>query len=432
MIIAISVFVTCYVAIATERFPRQAIALLGAAALILVGIFPIQEALSFVDWETIGLLFGMFILIVSLAESGFFDWLASDLAEKLSYRPTYVFIAFPLLAAAMAAFMDSVTVVLFLSALSVRLARICKIDPIPLVTAEVCAANAGGAATLIGNPPNVILGTMLGFSFNDFIINLGPIALISTLVIVCGFYFLNRTMLARAEQDLHLEDLASIRMDGQITNPQLLRWGLIGFGAAIFLLITKDYISSQTGLGITTATAAIIPALFVMIVGGKETEHIVRKIDIESLLFFMGLFIITGALEKTRLIAALAQQIFALGRGNPFGLVMLLHWGSGFTSAIVDNIPMALAMAYVMKDMAGFIGATGFSLMVWSLAIGLEVGGNITPIGASANVVAYSYMEHFHGRIGWWNWIKMAAPPTLAAMLVTSAILFLKFITGWY
>ncbi len=432
MVVALSVFVTCYIAIATERFPRQAIALLGAAALILVGVFPIQEALSFVHWETIGLLFGMFVLIVCLAEAGFFDWLAYDLAERLHYRPTHIFVVFPLLAAVMAAFMDSVTVILFLSALSVRLARISKIDPIPLVTTEVCAANAGGAATLIGNPPNVILGTMLGFSFNDFLIHLGPFALMSTLVIVFGFYFLNRPMLARAERETRPEEFASFRIDGQITSPRLFRWGLIGFCAAIFLLVTKDYLSAITGLGITTATAAIIPALFVMIVGGKETEHIIRKIDIESLLFFMGLFIITGALEKTRLIAWLTEQIFALGQSNQFGLVMLLHWGSGFTSAVVDNVPMALAMAYVMKDMAGFVGASAFSLMVWSLAIGLEVGGNMTPIGASANVVAYSYLEHSCGRIGWWRWIKMAVPPTLAAMLVTSAMLFLKFITGWY
>jgi Na+/H+ antiporter NhaD/arsenite permease-like protein len=327
MVVALSVFVTCYIAIATERFPRQAIALLGATALVLIGVFPIQEALSFVHWETIGLLFGMFVLIVCLAEAGFFDWLAYDLAERLRYRPTYIFVAFPLLAAVMAAVMDSVTVILFLSALSVRLARICKIDPIVLVTVEVCAANAGGASTLIGNPPNVILGTMLQFSFNDFLVHLGPIAMISTLVIVFSFYLLYRPMLARAEREMRPLEFASLRLDGQITSPRMFRWGLIGFCGAIFLLVTKDYLSALTGLGMTTATAAIIPALFVMIVGGKETEHIIRKIDIESLLFFMGLFIITGALEKTRLIAWLTERIFALGQSDQFGLVMLLQWG---------------------------------------------------------------------------------------------------------
>lgn len=432
MAMALIVFVFSYVVIATERFPRQAVALLGAVALILLGVFPIQEALGFVDWETIGLLFGMFILIVNLGEAGFFDWLASEIAERLHYRPTYIFIVFPLLAAVMAAFMDSVTVILFLSALSIRLARIAKVDPIPLIIAEVCAANAGGASTLIGNPPNVILGTMLGFNFNAFLIHLAPIATISTLIIVFGFYFLNRPMLAKAEQEINPVELAKLRSDGEITSPRLLKWGLIGFGAAIFFLVTKDYLSALSGLKITTATAAIVPALFVMIAGGKETEHIVRKIDIESLLFFMGLFILTGALEKTKLIELLTDQIFALGRNNQFGMVMLLQWGSGLTSAVVDNIPMALAMAYVMKDMVGLAGAPALSLMVWALAIGLEVGGNLTPIGASANVVAYSYLEHFYGKIGWWRWIKMAAPPTLAAMFVASAFLYLKYITGWY
>jgi Na+/H+ antiporter NhaD/arsenite permease-like protein len=432
MAMALIVFVLSYVVIATERFPRQVIALLGAVALILLGVFPIQEAFSFVDWETIGLLFGMFILIVNLAEAGFFDWSASEIAVRLHYRPTYIFIVFPLLAGLMAAFMDSVTVILFLSALSLRIARIAKLDPIPLIVAEVCAANAGGASTLIGNPPNVILGTMLGFNFNDFLIHLAPIAIISTLVVVFGFYLLNRPMLEKAEREVNPIESAAQRDHQEITSPRLLKWGLLGFGAAIFLLVTKDYLSSLTGLNITTASGAIVPALFVMIAGGKETEHLVRKIDIESLLFFMGLFILTGALEKTNLITLLTDQIFALGQNNQFGLVMLLHWGSGLTSAVVDNIPMALAMAYVMKDMVGLAGTPALSLMVWALAIGLEVGGNLTPIGASANVVAYSYLEHFYGKIGWWRWIKMAAPPTLAAMLVASALLYLKYITGWY
>ncbi len=432
MVMALIVFVFSYIAIATERFPRQAVALLGAVALILLGVFPIQEAFSFVNWETIGLLFGMFILIVNLAEAGFFDWLASDIAERLHYRPTYIFIAFPLLAAFMAAFMDSITVILFLSALTIRIAKIIKVDPIPLVAAEVCAANTGGASTLVGDPPNVILGTMLGFNFNDFVIHVGPIAVVSTFVIVFVFYRFNRKMLQAAEKEIDVAQLKGLDRGASITSPRMLKLGLAAFGAAILLLVTHNALASFLGLEITTATSALIPALLLMIAGGKDTEHIVRKIDIESLLFFIGLFIIMGALQKTKLIALLTNQIFALGQNNQFGLVMLLHWGSGFTSAVVDNIPMALAMAYVMKDMAGLAGAPALSLMVWALALGVDIGGNMTPIGASANVVAYSYLEHFYGKIGWWRWIKMTVPPTIAAMLVTSALLYLKYITGWY
>lgn len=435
MAIAVSVFLISYIIIASEKFPRQAVALLGAVALVILNVFPLQEAFTFVDWETIGLLFGMFILIVNLAEVGFFNWLASQVAKQLHYRPTYIFIAFPLLAAFMAAFMDSITVILFLSALSVRIARIIKIDPIPLVIAEVCAANTGGASTLVGDPPNVILGTMLGFNFNDFVIHAGPIAFVSTLVIVFIFYLSNRRMLQRADREIKIDELGELDGGEIITNPFALKIGLVGFGAAIFLLVTHNALASAFGIRLTTATSALIPALLVTIAGGKETEHIIRKIDIESLVFFIGLFIIMGALEKTKFIAMIADQIFTLARGNQLGLLLMLHWGSGFTSAVVDNIPMALAMAYVMKDMAGLAGAPALSLMVWSLALGVDMGGNMTPVGASANVVAYAYLMHFYGsegRIGWLRWIKMAAPPTIAAMLIASLFLYFKFVTGWY
>jgi Na+/H+ antiporter NhaD/arsenite permease-like protein len=180
MTIALTIFALTYLLIATEKFPRQAVALLGGTLMIMFGVFDIKEALGFVDWETMGLLFGMFILVAILAEAGFFTWLAIEIAAKLQYRPSLIFIFFPLLAAFMAAFMDSITVMLFLSALTLRISRLTKLDPVPLIIAEVCAANTGGAATLVGDPPNVILGTTLGFGFNDFLIHNGPV------VFFCG------------------------------------------------------------------------------------------------------------------------------------------------------------------------------------------------------------------------------------------------------
>lgn len=432
MAIALTIFALSYVAIASEKFPRQAVALLGAVALILLQVFSIQEAFTFVDWETIGLLFGMFLLVVNLAEVGFFTWLASAIAKRLNYRPTYIFIVFPLLAAGMAAFMDSITVILFLSALTVRIAKIIKVDPVPLVIAEVCAANTGGASTLVGDPPNVILGTMLGLNFNDFVVHTGPIALASTLTLVFVFYVMNRKMLQAAECGIDRAEIREINEAERITDPHLLKLGLVAFGVAVFLLVTHNGLSQFTGIALTTATSALIPALGLMIVGGEATGHIIRKIDIESLLFFIGLFIIVGALEKTQFIAMVAQQIFAAASGNPWGLALMLHWGSGFTSAVVDNIPLALAMGYVLKDIASLPGSPPFTLMVWALALGVDIGGNMTPVGASANVVAYTLLEHSYGKIGWWRWITMAVPPTIAAMLVATLILYMKYLIGWY
>lgn len=432
MAVAFGIFAVSYILIATERFPRHAVALLGAVAVILINIFPFQDAFNYVDWETIGLLFGTFILIMILAESGFFGWFASHLVERLHYRPTYLFIALPLVAALLAAAMDSVTVMVFLSPLSIRIAKLIKIDPVPLIVAEVCSANTGGAATLIGNPPNVILGTILGFGFNDFLVHSAPIATLSTLVLVAVFFILNRKMLVRAEQELNGAALAGEDLEEKITDGRSFKVGLVFFTLAIFLLITNKFPMPWQGLAISPATATLLPALLAMIVGGEATRHVVRKIDFESLLFFIGLFIMMGALVKTQFIAVLAHTIFQIGQGNPFGLVLMLQWGSGLTSAVVDNIPMALAMAYVMKDIGGLVGLPALSLMVWSLALGVEIGGNMTPVGASANVIAYSYMEHLHGKVGWWRWIKMTVPPTIAAMFVASLMLYVKYLIRWY
>lgn len=432
MALALTVFAITYAMIAMERFPRQVVALLGATVLIILNIFPTQEALSFVDWETMGLLFGMFTLVALLAEAGFFTWLASEVAHRLNYRPSYIFLAFPLLAAFMSAFMDSITVMLFLSALTIRIARLIKIDPVPLIVAEVCAANTGGASTLVGDPPNVILGTILGFTFNDFVIHSGPPAMLGSIAIAIIFYFMNRRMLKTAEMSIDLAELAELDRTGLITNHRLLRLGLAGFGVAIFLLVTHHGLSHALGLTISTATAALLPALVVMIVGGEDTKHILSKIDIESLLFFSGLFVIVGALEKTHFMEMLANTILNIAQGNQLGLLLMLHWGAGFTSAIVDNVPMALAMAYVLKDMATLPGSPALGIMVWFLATGIDIGGNLTPVGASANVVAYTYMERHHERIGWIRWIKMAALPTLAAMLICTLFLSYKYFIGWY
>lgn len=432
MLTAILVFIISYAVIATERFPRYMVALLGGMTLIVLNIFDIQSALNYVSWETMGLLLGMFFLIAMLSEAGFFTWLAMWVAHQLRYRPAAIFIVFPLLAAFMAAFMDSITVMLFLSALTIRIAKIIKIDPIPLVAAEVCAANTGGAGTLVGDPPNVILGTMLGFNFNDFVIHTGPIAVVSAVVVVAVFYLMNRKMLKTAEAEINLDELAAIDRTGLITNTRLLKLGLAGFLTAIFLLITHTFLSSLLGITITTASAAMVPALIILIVGADDTKHTLSKIDMESLLFFIGLFIIVGALEKTKFIELVADTIFGVAQGNNVALLMMLHWGTGFASAVVDNIPMALAMAYVMKDMAKLPGAPALAIMVWAVALGVDMGGNMTPVGASPNVVAYAFMERNYGKIGWARWIKMTVPPTIAAMLVSSAILIFKYLVNWY
>ena len=189
MIFALIIFVLAYIAIASEKFPRHWVALLGGSLLILFGVLTPSEALTYISWETLGLVAGMFTLVAILVQAGFFTWLAMTSLRKVNYHPASLFVILILLAAFLAAFMDSITVMLFLAALTLQLCRLLNLDPVPLIIAEVCAANTGGSATLVGDPPNVILGTTLGFNFTDFATNTGPIAVVGALILLGIFLF---------------------------------------------------------------------------------------------------------------------------------------------------------------------------------------------------------------------------------------------------
>ncbi len=441
MLIAVAVFLVAYVVIASEKFPRHYVAVIGGTLLIVFGILSPLEAFHYINWETIGLLLGMFILVAILIESGFFGWLALTVVRKTNYHPGKVFILLPLLGAAMATMMDSITVMLFLSALTYQLCKLLEIDPIPLIIAEVCAANAGGSATLVGDPPNVILGTALGFSFADFARNTGPISILAAVVSTALFYLKSRKALAAAQGALDAEAAREIEeLHRSRLQHRVMQVGLVFFGIAVVLLVLHHWLEGWFGVKVTAPEAALIPAvcaLAVMFIIDRRNNHValrgtIKHIDFESLVFFAGLFVLVGGLEKTQLMDGVAKMLGSLASSNHTAFLMALHWGAGGISAVVDNVPLALGMTYVLKDLAQSPAAPALAIMVWSLALGLNMGGSMTPVGASANVVSYAYLEKHHGKVGWWTWIKAAVPPTVAAMAVASSLVLLKGLIGWY
>ena len=434
MFFTLFIFVLAYIMIASERFPRHWVALIGGGLLILFGILSPYEAFSYINWETLGLLAGMFFLVSILQEAGFFSWLAMKSLKKFNYHPVSLSVILIIFAAVMAMFMDSITVMLFLSALTLQLCRLLKLDPVPLVIAEVCAANTGGAATLVGDPPNVILGTTLGFNFADFATHTGPISAVASLLLLGMFYFTNRKALMNAHSLLTEKTINEIEaLRNEPLHAHLTQVGLIGFLLAVVLLVIHHPLGELTGIHIDAAMAALIPAGFALLaMRNDDRRKTVLKVDSESILFFAGLFVLIGGLEKIKIFELLADGLASITTSNQTGLVMALHWVPGLASGIVDNVPLALAMSYVLKDLAQIPGMPALGLMVWSLALGIDIGGNLTPIGASANVVAYSFMERNHGSIGWKRWLIAAVPPTILIMIFASFAVMAKGYFGWH
>lgn len=431
VIVSLVIFLVTYIIIATEKVNRTVIAFLGALLLIVFKVFTLEDAIGYVSWETIGLLFGMFIIVAALSDSGFFTYLALIVARMLKYSPLKIFLVFPVITFLLSGFMDSITVMLFFATLTFELCRMLKIDPIPLVITEVVLANIGGAATLVGDPPNVILGLKLGFFFNDFVVHNGPIT-IAAGAVALGYCFLVNRKRIKTVGNVPLDEIKKMDPVSAITDKKEFKAGLIAFAVAVILLTTHTYIEQYLHIPLIVPLASMLPGFVMLVFMGKKAEKIIVKIDYEVILFFIGLFMVVGGLEHTGVIKVIADFVSNTFKDNPAALLSTLLWGSGIASGVIDNVPFALSMAYVLADLAKIIAVPALSIMVWATSLGTDIGGNFTPIGASANVVAYSAMEKKGTIIGWGRWIKLALPASVLALIVANLLVYVKYIIGWY
>lgn len=430
-VVAIIIFSITYIAVATEKLDKTVVAVIGSLLLILFKVFTLNEAVGYISWETIGLLFGMFIIVTALSDSGFFAYLALLVAKWLNYSPGKIFIFFPLLTCVLAAFMDSITVMLFFASLTYELCRMLKIDARPLIITEVILANIGGSATLVGDPPNVILGLKLGFYFNDFVINNGPISILAGAAALFYCYMVSRKSMV-PEERISIEELKQMDPGEAIEDKRELKIALSALGTAVFLLVTHTFIERYLHFYLTVPLAAMIPAFVMLLLLREKTEDLISKVDFKVILFFAGLFVVVGGLEHTGVINNIASSVTNLFKDNHIGLLGALLWGSGFASGVIDNVPFALSMAYVLESMAKFAGIPALAIMVWAVSLGADIGGNFTPIGASANVVAYASMEKRGHSIGWGMWLKLAVPATIIALIISNIGIFIKYIIGFY
>jgi Na+/H+ antiporter NhaD/arsenite permease-like protein len=419
MAVAVATFLVVLAVIATERVHRTKIALLGAAVVVLfVGDYSQELAIEAVDFNTIGLLAGMMILVWVTQQTGIYDYVAIRAGQLSRGDPFLVVLSLAGTTAVLSAFLDNLTTILLIVPITFLLADTLDIDPVPLIIIEVIASNIGGTATLIGDPPNIIIAGATDLSFNSFIVNLAPVVVVVFGVVIGALYLFYRRKLQIAEENrrfvMELDARASIRDWDELRRTVPV---LIGTVLAFF---------AHQALHIEPATVALTGAAVVLLVTHQTLEDALSKIEWPTLFFFVALFVMVGALEESGAIGDVAESIEDLTDGNRTAELLGIVWLSGVGSAIVDNIPFTTAMIPVVDGLQGAEG--GDDAYWWALSLGACFGGNATIIAAAANVAAAGLTERAGSPIGFMTFLRIGVPVTIVSLGIASAYIALRYI----
>lgn len=371
-----------------------------------------------INWSTVLFIAGMMIMVEGMSDAGFFDWLCLCLAKLVHYQAVPLLLCFMVLSAVLSMFIDSITVILFLAATSIQLAKVLRFDPVPLILAEVFTANLGGAATMSGDPPNIIIGTSLGLTFGAFLRNTGIIVLVCLILILPYFYFCFREELAGSGRSQPPAGGYPIPRDAIVNRGQFaVSVGI--FFVTVVLLVTH----AQNGL--TVATIGALAALATLTAAPKGPWQLLRRLDWRTLLFFIGLFLTVSGLEQTGVLHQIARWIASVSGGSPTAMIVMVLWISAVASAFVDNIPFAATMVPVITSLAATQGVD-LNTLAWTLSLGTDIGGSATPIGASANVVATAIAAREGYLIGWKRYCTYAVPATVMVIAVSMLLLLAR------
>lgn len=447
-IFAIVIFVLMFALIIMDKIPRHWVTLgCGLATIILVfaicmrspnaiietlnikSIFTTEfwhasgkgsESSSGINWATIIFIAGMMVMVEGMAKAGFFRWLCLTIAKAVKYKVMPILVTFMIMSAVLSMFIDSITVILFLAAVTVELSQLLKFSPVPMVLAEIFCANLGGSATMCGDPPNIIIGTALGYSFADFLTNTGLIAGIALIAIIIFFFFAFKKELT-ANKDEKIDPSTFPNPGDAIENKKDFIVSTIIFIIAIVLLVTH----AQTGL--TVAFIGVVIALITLITSFKHIGAILKKVDYKTLLFFVGLFVVVGGLEQTGVLEMIASFIEKVCGENVFAMVLIIMWISAIASAFVDNIPFAATMVPVIKSLAATTAGAQLPVLAYALSVGTDIGGSATPIGASANVVGTSVISKAGHPVGWGKYCKTAIPATAIVIIIAMIVIKLRY-----
>lgn len=421
MAIAVATFLIALAVIASEKMHRTNVALLGAAIVVLfVGDFSQEQAIESVDFNTIGLLVGMMILVYLTQQTGVYDYVAIRAGQISGGRPFAVTMALAGTTALLSAFLDNLTTILLIAPITFLLADALDIEAVPLLIIEVMASNIGGTATLIGDPPNIIIAGATGLSFNSFIVNLAPIVAITFAVVIPLLYLVFRSRLQVEERNrkavMELNALASIR-----DSAELRRSGPV-------LLATVLAFFAHQALHVEPATVALTGAAVGLLVTRVKLEDALAHLEWTTLFFFIGLFVMVGALEATGAIGHVADAVKDVTGGERTAELIGITWVAALGSAVVDNIPFTTAMIPVVKELQQSAGANGDDAYWWALSLGACFGGNATMIAAAANVAAAGMAERAGTPIGFVTFLKVGIPATIISIALATGYILIRYV----
>jgi Na+/H+ antiporter NhaD/arsenite permease-like protein len=419
-LLAGAIFIGIYALIVTEKIHRTLAALLGASLVILLKLVDQRDAFASVDFNVIFLLAGMMIIANVMAKTGIFQWIAVEAVRRAEGRPYRLLLLTSVITAVVSAFLDNVTTVVLLTPITFFVAQRLGTSPVPFLVSQVIASNIGGTATLIGDPPNIIIGSQMGKDFNDFLLNLAPAAIVALVVYLLLARWLFRDELRAATSALEPEDIARlVDEERKIVNVPLMRISL-----AVMALTIVGFLFSRA-LGLEGATIALTGAVILMIVAREDVHEIFNTVEWPTLFFFIGLFILVGAVVKAGIIADLATGVLSWTGGRTDLAALLVLWMSGFISAIVDNIPYTVTMVPLIQALGQNVDREP---LIWALALGANLGGNATIVGASANVVVASMSEARGYPITFVQYLRYGVPATLATLVVATIDIWIRYL----
>ena len=416
-IIAVVIFAVTMAAIMTEKIHRTAAAIAGAILLILTGVLSVESGFSYVDVNTLGVLIGMMLFVTVVKNSGIFEYIAIRAAKAVKGRPWALMALFMVITALLSAFLDNVTTVLLIGPMTLAITNMLKLNPVPFFMTQILAANIGGTATLIGDPPNIMIGSAAGLSFNDFILSTGPAVLLVMLATVACFYFIYGRKLQVTQEAreiiLGLDETKTIK-----DRPLLIK------SVVMIVLVVLGFVF-HAQLHLESCTIALTAAAIMLLIGRQDLEETVAGVEWTTILFFTGLFVVVGGLQETGVIQLLADWLMSATHGSLALTLVIILWFSALISAFLDNIPFVATLIPLILAM----GNSGMDIapLWWAVSLGACLGGNGTLIGASANVVLSGISTRHGYPITFASYFKVGFPLMLVSILISTAYLLLRY-----